>query len=63
MKSKILKRCVAIMLCMVMVLSGSGYLLAETLQGESLVETSEANPDEGVATTAETEEQTQKKLA
>lgn len=49
MKSKTFKRCIAIMLCMVIVLSGSGYLLAESLQ-EGTVETgTEVQPEEGTA--------------
>ena len=47
MKSKTLKRCIAIMLCMVIVLSGSGYLLAESLQ-EGRVETEVQPEDEAV---------------
>ena len=54
MKSKTLKRCIAIMLCMVIVLSGSGYLLAESLQEGRADIGTEVQSEEG---TAEDEQQ------
>lgn len=54
MKSKTLKRCIAIMLCMVIVLSGSGYLLAESLQEGTAEIGTEVQSEEG---TAEDEQQ------
>ena len=55
MKSKTFKRCIAIMLCMVMVLSGSGYLLAESLQeGTTAGTETEVQSEEG--TTVEEEQ-------
>ena len=48
MKSKTFKRCIAIMLCMVIVLSGSGYLLAESLQeGTTAGTETEVQSEEG----------------
>lgn len=49
MKSKTFKRCIAIMLCMVIVLSGSGYLLAESLQEGSVGTETEVQSEEGTA--------------
>ena len=55
MKSKTFKRCIAIMLCMVIVLSGSGYLLAESLQeGTTAGTETEVQSEEG--TTVEEEQ-------
>ena len=55
MKSKTFKRCIAIMLCMVIVLSGSGYLLAESLQEGTIAGTeTEVQSEEG--TTVEEEQ-------
>ena len=57
MKSKILKRSIAIMLCMVIVLSGSGYLLAETFE-EGNAEVMEASVTDVPAEDATVQEET-----